>query len=122
MASISTIFLFMVPLDGRFSWGAPPVIEVIYECLPLLASLLSPLVPTSAVLEGDFPLGDSSLYLFPPFDVLGQLTSFDQSFHGILYMDTIVNVVVVPLMKASKLRFISLGRLSNRKRGYDSPS
>lgn len=70
--------------------------------------------------RGRLSLGDSSLYLLPLFEVLCQWTSFDQSFDGILYMDTVINVVVMPLIKASKLQFISQGRLSNRKRGYHS--
>lgn len=59
--------LFMVPLDGRFARGPPPMMVVIYGRLSLLVSLLLPLVPTLAVLYGDLPLGDSSLSLFPPF-------------------------------------------------------
>lgn len=62
---VSINFLFMVPLEGRFFRGAPSVMAEIYRCFPLLASLLSPMVLVSAVIEGDFPLGDSFMSLFP---------------------------------------------------------
>lgn len=59
------IFLFMVPVEGIFSYGSPLVISTLYIRFPLLPSLLSPLVPELTAFEGDLSLGDSSLSLFP---------------------------------------------------------
>lgn len=66
--NISVIFLLMIPLEGRLPRGAPPVMTSIYtDTSFLLAFLSQPLVSTSTTFEGDLPLGDSPVPLFPPF-------------------------------------------------------
>lgn len=61
--NISSLFLFIVPLDRRFTRGAPIVLSIMYWHTPLSTSLSSPLVMTSTTFEGDLLLGDSSLSL-----------------------------------------------------------
>lgn len=41
------VFIFMVPLEGRFVWVALPGMTTIYRCFPLLASLSLSLVLAS---------------------------------------------------------------------------
>lgn len=115
--------LVKVPFHGsfkeRFSRGAPLVMTTKYKCLPLLSSLLLPLVPMSALFEGDLPLGDYSLSLFPPFDIFGQSAPIDQPFNYILQLDAVVCLVVVTFMKTAILRLNNTRRLSNRVRGWN---
>lgn len=62
---ILVIFIFTIPLDDMLAQGAFLVIVAMYLRFPLLASLSSPLVPTSATFEGDLFL-NSSLFWLPP--------------------------------------------------------
>lgn len=54
------------------------------------------------------------------FHVLGQSTPLDQSFNGILQLDEIAGVMVMPFMKAVVLQLVRLRYLSDRVRNLDS--
>lgn len=118
---ISVIFLFIVPLEGMFSQATPLVMAMKYECYPLLPFLLSPLVPTSTIFEGDFPLGDSSLSLLPLLKYSVSRPFLITPLNGTLSLDAIISVMIVTLMEVALLRLISASYFSDmvRKDNFD---
>lgn len=75
--------------------------------------------PYSTILEGHFPLGNSSLPLFP-LSRTQLATTLNKLFNIIIQLDVVLGVVVVPFMKVTVLWLISLGWVSNCKVGFDS--